>query len=277
MFGNIVFGGGIGALIDHNKGTGYNYPDQLPVKMGSAVLVDRQVQDAALRTTTEKGQPTNGGVPERSTVVKLTPRDAPANALNSCIEFSPDPAKQVPKGLMSAPGDEWEYLAIDEMFGKRQKLLLRVKAVSAEGVLEEIVWNGTPFIEWVFGPRAAAIGTPNTSDFMFAPHWDGGEFSGLKVEGGRSKCIIAGNTCTLSIDTVKQETLTVTAGTFEAIRLDGWVKLTTMSNAVERSGRVTIWYSRDQHRLLKQKAESSGHRDAFKETLELSAIRRGPC
>lgn len=49
MFGNIIFGGGIGALIDHNKGTGYNYPDQLPVKMGSSVVVDRKEQDAALQ------------------------------------------------------------------------------------------------------------------------------------------------------------------------------------------------------------------------------------
>lgn len=46
MMGNIVFGGGIGALIDHNKGTGYNYPDQLPVEMGKSVLVDRRTQDA---------------------------------------------------------------------------------------------------------------------------------------------------------------------------------------------------------------------------------------
>lgn len=45
MFGNIVFGGGIGAIIDHNKGTGYNYPDALPVQMGSSVIVDRKAQD----------------------------------------------------------------------------------------------------------------------------------------------------------------------------------------------------------------------------------------
>lgn len=42
MFGNIIFGGGIGALIDHNKGTGYDYPDQLPVKMGESVVVDKK-------------------------------------------------------------------------------------------------------------------------------------------------------------------------------------------------------------------------------------------
>lgn len=49
MFGNIVFGGGIGAIIDHNKGNGYNYPDQLPVKMGKSVVVDRKDQDTAQR------------------------------------------------------------------------------------------------------------------------------------------------------------------------------------------------------------------------------------
>lgn len=47
MFGNIIFGGGIGAIIDHTKGTGYNYPDDLPVKMGSTLTVDRQDQTNA--------------------------------------------------------------------------------------------------------------------------------------------------------------------------------------------------------------------------------------
>jgi hypothetical protein len=46
MFGNIIFGGGIGAIIDHNKGTGYDYPDVMPVQMGKAVTVDKK-DDAA--------------------------------------------------------------------------------------------------------------------------------------------------------------------------------------------------------------------------------------
>jgi hypothetical protein len=44
MFGNIIFGGGIGAIIDHNKGTGYDYPNDLPVKLGESVTVDKQQQ-----------------------------------------------------------------------------------------------------------------------------------------------------------------------------------------------------------------------------------------
>lgn len=44
MMGNIIFGGGVGALIDHTKGTGYNYPDLMPVVMGKLTTVDRNNQ-----------------------------------------------------------------------------------------------------------------------------------------------------------------------------------------------------------------------------------------
>ena len=49
MIGNIIIGGGIGAMIDHSKGTGYNYPDQLSVEMGKAIVIDRAAQDATAR------------------------------------------------------------------------------------------------------------------------------------------------------------------------------------------------------------------------------------
>ena len=42
MWGNIVFGGGIGAIIDHNQGTGYAYSDQMIVIMGKTTLYDRE-------------------------------------------------------------------------------------------------------------------------------------------------------------------------------------------------------------------------------------------
>jgi hypothetical protein len=41
MWGNIVFGGGVGAIVDHSRGAGYNYPDILPVVMGKSVIIDR--------------------------------------------------------------------------------------------------------------------------------------------------------------------------------------------------------------------------------------------
>ena len=35
MFGNIIFGGGIGAVIDHNNGSAYEYPNFIDVMFGS--------------------------------------------------------------------------------------------------------------------------------------------------------------------------------------------------------------------------------------------------
>jgi len=34
MWGNIIFGGGIGAIIDHNNGSAYQYPPSLKLTMG---------------------------------------------------------------------------------------------------------------------------------------------------------------------------------------------------------------------------------------------------
>lgn len=42
MFGNILFGGGIGAIIDHNKGTAYSYPDWIRIILGESLVFDRK-------------------------------------------------------------------------------------------------------------------------------------------------------------------------------------------------------------------------------------------
>lgn len=57
MFGNIILGGGIGAIIDHNKGTAYDYPDQLPVKMGESVIVDKKAGTQTAQQSCKSNQP----------------------------------------------------------------------------------------------------------------------------------------------------------------------------------------------------------------------------
>jgi len=41
MWGNIIFGGGIGAIIDHNKGTAYTYPQWMQMTFGKVLAFDR--------------------------------------------------------------------------------------------------------------------------------------------------------------------------------------------------------------------------------------------
>ncbi len=56
MFGNIILGGGIGAIIDHNKGTAYTYPTWIQLVFGKTLVFDR--------TTEKEGQPLQGTAPE---------------------------------------------------------------------------------------------------------------------------------------------------------------------------------------------------------------------
>ena len=41
MFGNIIIGGGIGAIIDHTKGTAYTYPTWVQLVFGKTLVIDR--------------------------------------------------------------------------------------------------------------------------------------------------------------------------------------------------------------------------------------------
>ena len=55
MWGNIIAGGGIGAIIDHNKGTAYSYPTWIRLVFGKTQVFDRSAE--------KEGQPTLGAEP----------------------------------------------------------------------------------------------------------------------------------------------------------------------------------------------------------------------
>lgn len=41
MIGNVFFGGGVGALVDHHNGNAYSYPDWVRIIMGENLVFDR--------------------------------------------------------------------------------------------------------------------------------------------------------------------------------------------------------------------------------------------
>ena len=71
MWGNIILGGGVGAIIDHNKGTAYTYPTWVQLVFGQTLVFDR--------TNEKDGQP----------ALATQPADAAASA------------GQVPSGQMT--------------------------------------------------------------------------------------------------------------------------------------------------------------------------------
>ncbi len=54
MWGNIIFGGGVGAIVDHSRGNGYDYPNQLPVKMGESSVVDKKVSTEQVQAAAQQ-------------------------------------------------------------------------------------------------------------------------------------------------------------------------------------------------------------------------------
>jgi hypothetical protein len=58
MFGNIIFGGGIGAIIDHTKGTAYPYPTWVQLVFGRSLVFDRSAE--------KEGMPVLGAEPNAS-------------------------------------------------------------------------------------------------------------------------------------------------------------------------------------------------------------------
>ena len=44
LAGNIIFGGGIGAIIDHNKGSAYTYPTWVQLVFGKTLVFDRSAE-----------------------------------------------------------------------------------------------------------------------------------------------------------------------------------------------------------------------------------------
>jgi hypothetical protein len=87
MFGNILLGGGIGALIDHNSGAAYEYPSFIQVLMGQSIRIEPPSGDTP--------QQTEAGTP--ATTPSQTPAKTvatPASALQPTSMSGPSGASQ---------------------------------------------------------------------------------------------------------------------------------------------------------------------------------------
>lgn len=71
MFGNIILGGGIGAIIDHNNGSAYEYPNFIQVVMGIFTKLELpKLQEGGGTTSGESGSPQSSAVALAASVPK---------------------------------------------------------------------------------------------------------------------------------------------------------------------------------------------------------------
>ncbi len=86
MLGNIIIGGGIGAIIDHNRGTAYTYPSWLQLVFGKSLVFDRnhetEGQPAVAGNPRLQGETTASGPTGTPPAAAPTAPAAPASANN---------------------------------------------------------------------------------------------------------------------------------------------------------------------------------------------------
>ena len=78
MFGNIILGGGIGAIVDHNNGAAYEYPGLIKVYMGRT---NQRIEEQA---------PTQASTSSQATVNSSTVKNSEAtleDAKKKCIDL----------------------------------------------------------------------------------------------------------------------------------------------------------------------------------------------
>lgn len=70
MWGNVLLGGGIGAIIDHNKGTAYTYPTWVQMIFGKDLTFDRsnQKEEAVVVGVEAPAKPVTAAAPATASV-----------------------------------------------------------------------------------------------------------------------------------------------------------------------------------------------------------------
>lgn len=110
LAGNILFGGGIGAIIDHNTGKAYTYPNWVQLIFGETRIFDRRLD--------KEGEPNAGVLPgqtpaaagnapksaQMARATAATPNPAPvATMLAPGVSAAPQAVVMAPVGAVSAP------------------------------------------------------------------------------------------------------------------------------------------------------------------------------
>lgn len=96
MFGNIILGGAVGAIVDHNKGTAYTYPTWVQLVFGQLLTFDRH-DEVANKPVTPKGA--------AAVTTPVVPGPAPA-AVGSTPPVAP-PAPDPPVSEIQRQRPDW--------------------------------------------------------------------------------------------------------------------------------------------------------------------------
>lgn len=115
MFGNIILGGGIGAIIDHNNGSAYEYPTVIDILMGSFTKIESPKNRSSQQSNPQQTQT------KTASKTQLAASDTSANTASVAPSLASDTTPQKLRDLQALRKDD--VITEDEFQKKKQQLL----------------------------------------------------------------------------------------------------------------------------------------------------------
>lgn len=245
LAGNILIGGGIGAIIDHNTGSAYTYPHWVRLVFGQHATFDRRN--------------------EREGVVMLAP-GAPADVaagVSPTVTGNSNAARAVASRTVAA-GDRFDYRVTDRGSGRVEMVTLRADRVDAN----QVSFNGGAHVERLTGePVRVNTALVGELDQVTPPE---GWMPGGRVPAGmwtmRYRSIVPASEMAYELDamTEGEQTLKVDGAELRVVRivLRGWVENRNGMMTTRAPYAATAWLSPELKRVVRFEARSRAPNNA---------------
>lgn len=242
LAGNILIGGGIGAIIDHNTGSAYTYPRWVRLVFGQHATFDRRN--------------------EREGVVMLAP-GAPADVVAAVSSPAAGNANATASRTVAA-GDRFEYRITDRGSGRVEMVTLRAEQVDAN----QVSFNDGTHVERLTGePVRMNTALVGELDQVTPP---GGWLPGGKEPSGMWKMnfrsMVPGPARVYELDAMVEGEQKIRLGSADVrtvrIGLRGWLQSNAGFMPVRAPYRATVWVSPELRRVVRFEARARTGGDA---------------
>jgi hypothetical protein len=276
MAGNLIFGGLVGMVIDHSRGTAYDYPSMIGVVLGASKVIDRNEENAASRPDSSAAAPATA------------PAQLPASPVLQAAIAADGPNAPAAATLPEV-GSRFRYAWTEQQYGRgRQEFDILVTGVNGWTVMEafsaermaparaEIRVNEPAFIG---RPLAEGLSLLEFSPYLQSP--EPADLPPIAAVSGYPES--GGDNWTLSVQFRGREQVTVPAGSFNALKIEVQGRRNTFLSPVAsiqsgtaRRFEYVVWYvpelkryARSRHRTWSASASTIG--DELIELLEVRA------
>lgn len=243
LAGNILIGGGIGALIDHNTGAAYTYPTWVRLVFGQFNVFDRRDER-------------QGVVLLPGAAVAGTAAAAPEPSAPATPPVRPSPQAPGPRTTV-ARGDSFDYRLTDRASGRQHTVVLRAERI----VGGDVSFNGGARVESADGTVRISAPLTGELDQVTPPE---GWAPGGRVPAGSWKMAYpsivpgSGMSYELEAQVEGEQTIKLDGRELRTVRISlrGWAENRNALVSARGTYQGTAWVSPELHRVVRYEVQS---------------------